>query len=131
MNSHKMSGGELSPREASNFQFGESRWAEGVYHFEGHSRGESGELLSCDLSQASSHHGGFQHHHEESMEMQGSGDGDGCEGMLATVLGPILEDCEEPVVGSDGGCTATNGGGEDWMGNQMDFDGDGGAHAAC
>ena len=131
MNSHKMSGGELSPREASNFRFGESRWAEGVYHFEGHSRGESRELLSCELSQASSHLRGFQHHHEESTEKQGSGDDDGCEGMLATVLGPILEDCEEPIVGSASGCAAINGGGEDWVGNQMDFDGDGGANAAC
>jgi len=36
----ELSGGELSQREASNFRFGEARWTEGVYHFEGHSRGE-------------------------------------------------------------------------------------------
>ena len=63
--------------------------------------------------------------------MQGSGDGNGCEGKLATILGRILEDCEEPIVGSVSGCATTNGGGEDWVGNQMDLDGDGGANAAC
>jgi len=63
--------------------------------------------------------------------MQGSSDGEGCKGKLVTVLGSILEDCEELMVGSASDCAAINGGGEDWVGNQMDFDEDGGANAAC
>lgn len=110
--SHKPSGGDLSPRAASNFWFSDSSWAEGVYQFQGHNRGE----LSYDLSQANSHHGRFQHHHKESMEMQASVNGGGCEGKIATVVKPSLEDCEESVVGITGGCIDTNRGIDVWVG---------------
>ena len=143
MISYKPSGGDLSLRAASNFRFGDSNWAKGVYQFERHSCGESREFLSCYPSQANSHHGGFQHHLEESTEMQVFVDGSGCEGKMATVVRPSLEDCKELIVGSTGGCIDTNGGIEVGVGknatntkgeeslDQMEFEGHGGADAAC
>nr|POE88793.1 uncharacterized protein CFP56_25239 [Quercus suber] len=133
--SPKPSGGDLSSRNVLNFRFGESSGAEGAYLFERNSRGESGDVLSSDLSQVNSHHEGLHHHHEECTEILASVDGDRCDGKM--------EDDEEPVVGSAGDCVDTNREAEAWMGknatntkeeeslDQMEFEGNGGDNAAC
>ena len=67
--SHKLNGGEPSLRNAFNFQFGTSSWAEGGYQFEGYSRGDSRDILSRDPTQSNPYHRVFQHQHEDSMEV--------------------------------------------------------------
>ena len=138
---NKPSGGESSPCVDFNFQFGNASWEKGGYQFEGCSRGGSGE--NGDPSNSKPHHGVSQHQHEESMEVQDSGDGDGYEGKMASLINHSSGECEKAAVGSVGGCVDTNGGADFCEGkgstyimgdepkDRMEFEGGDGADVSC
>ena len=138
---NKPSGGESSPCVDFNFQFGNASWEKGGYQFEGCSRGGSGK--NGDPSNSKPHHGVSQHQHEESMEVQDSGDGDGYEGKMASLINHSSGECEKAAVGSVGGCVDTNGGADFCEGkgstyiigdepkDRMEFEGGDGADVSC